>query len=65
MEASPDSKKEQKQCESEAEDGQEGHQAGSLNGKALHCKAANRRTILFFHLVMIVAIQSYMPCHSH
>ena len=45
MEASPDCKKEQKQCESEAEDSQEGHQAGSLNEKALPGKAANRKTV--------------------
>ena len=62
MEASPDCKKEQKQCESEAEDGQEGHEVGSLNGKALPGKAANSKKYLLIDLVIIVAIQTYMPC---
>ena len=65
MEASPDSKKEQKQCESEAEDGQAGHQVGSRNRKELPANAVNRKTVFVFHLLIIVAIQTYMPCRPH
>ena len=65
MEASPDFKTEQKQRESEAEDGQADHQVGSRNRKELPVNAVNRKTVFVSHLLILVAIQTYMPCRPH
>ena len=57
MEANRDYKKEPKQRKNEAEDAQDGHQVGSLNGKALLGKAACLGKIFIYPPM-------YHYCHS-